>query len=434
MAEAERPSTVCRYCFEAGTPSRPLISPCLCRGSVGTVHSSCLKKWVASKPSSVRDRFGQEEQAVCEICNSPYATRAAPTWKRAVEGCWCVLVTTLANGRFHAGMICGSVALFMLPSSMTTYVGTISMAMVVFSFASFAFICCTASAGGAKLDSGQLIEMEYVKNVFFPVCLALLVLEWTLQLWMSDGEQQRNECLTKSMLYCVILVASILFAVTLRVHDDDTGVPRCRFYVTVCWVGLQDAYLTVSWEDVISGNYIATWQVLVSGIHFVMSFTVFDVNDKLLILLDALYGILWAISLVSMLVSVSCNGAVGRMRFVPQQVSSQRVAQCSWIAVAIVQITSIHWSVSDTHASFTELNKLHVCTWIVLDALVWCVYLVLYAPTWGDAVSELGESLAWAFRARTEFCTSPCGGVDAETSDTTSGSLRRPLVAAAARC
>ena len=37
---------ICKICFEKETKLNPLISPCLCEGTIKFVHQSCLKNWI----------------------------------------------------------------------------------------------------------------------------------------------------------------------------------------------------------------------------------------------------------------------------------------------------------------------------------------------------------------------------------------------------
>ena len=45
--------------------NNPLISPCLCTGSIRYIHNDCLKKWIVAQKISVFD-------AKCEICKTAY--------------------------------------------------------------------------------------------------------------------------------------------------------------------------------------------------------------------------------------------------------------------------------------------------------------------------------------------------------------------------
>jgi hypothetical protein len=54
----------CRICLES---DYNLISPCLCKGSVEFIHSTCLEKW-RGLDSDLK------KYAYCDICNSKYDT------------------------------------------------------------------------------------------------------------------------------------------------------------------------------------------------------------------------------------------------------------------------------------------------------------------------------------------------------------------------
>jgi hypothetical protein len=58
----------CRICFENKSQNLPLISPCLCEGSIKYVHQNCLKKWLIK--SNIKP-----ELAKCEICKCKYEIR-----------------------------------------------------------------------------------------------------------------------------------------------------------------------------------------------------------------------------------------------------------------------------------------------------------------------------------------------------------------------
>ena len=55
----------CKICLEEETKNNPLISPCLCTGSIRYIHNDCLKKWIVEQKTSVFD-------AKCEICKTAY--------------------------------------------------------------------------------------------------------------------------------------------------------------------------------------------------------------------------------------------------------------------------------------------------------------------------------------------------------------------------
>jgi len=48
---------ICRICHCDGTNDEPLISPCLCLGTMQYLHQSCLQRWI--KSSGVKS---------CELC------------------------------------------------------------------------------------------------------------------------------------------------------------------------------------------------------------------------------------------------------------------------------------------------------------------------------------------------------------------------------
>ena len=57
------PPPTCRLCLDCN-PVDQLISPCLCRGSQGYVHLSCLQEWIL--------RTAGPEVAYCELCMHAY--------------------------------------------------------------------------------------------------------------------------------------------------------------------------------------------------------------------------------------------------------------------------------------------------------------------------------------------------------------------------
>ena len=67
----------CRICLSAGS-TEPLVQPCACAGSMGSVHPACLAAWVAEKGS-----------LTCELCGQPYrqphAVVLEPLAKAAAE-------------------------------------------------------------------------------------------------------------------------------------------------------------------------------------------------------------------------------------------------------------------------------------------------------------------------------------------------------------
>ncbi|TKR87631.1 hypothetical protein L596_012001 [Steinernema carpocapsae] len=44
LASSEEP--VCRYCYDPTSLSHPLITPCLCKGSIEFAHKKCVLRWI----------------------------------------------------------------------------------------------------------------------------------------------------------------------------------------------------------------------------------------------------------------------------------------------------------------------------------------------------------------------------------------------------
>ena len=59
---------ICKICFEKETKLNPLISPCLCEGTMKYVHQSCLKHWIET--SNIKPNLSK-----CEICKCRYMIR-----------------------------------------------------------------------------------------------------------------------------------------------------------------------------------------------------------------------------------------------------------------------------------------------------------------------------------------------------------------------
>ncbi|KAJ1084804.1 hypothetical protein NDU88_004950 [Pleurodeles waltl] len=57
---------ICRICHE-GESGEGLLSPCDCTGTLGTVHKSCLEKWLSSSNTSF-----------CELCHTEFVVERRP--------------------------------------------------------------------------------------------------------------------------------------------------------------------------------------------------------------------------------------------------------------------------------------------------------------------------------------------------------------------
>ena len=58
----------CRFCLESGSltsKTNPLLSPCVCRGSVKYVHKECLAKW---RVTTLRP----DQDLICPLCKTVY--------------------------------------------------------------------------------------------------------------------------------------------------------------------------------------------------------------------------------------------------------------------------------------------------------------------------------------------------------------------------
>ncbi|KAI9014232.1 hypothetical protein DFJ74DRAFT_287775 [Hyaloraphidium curvatum] len=63
-----RPDAECRICREPELDGDPLVTPCLCRGSVAHVHKSCIVRWRTTGYSILRR---------CEMCAKTFGPAAA---------------------------------------------------------------------------------------------------------------------------------------------------------------------------------------------------------------------------------------------------------------------------------------------------------------------------------------------------------------------
>ncbi|CAG04849.1 unnamed protein product [Tetraodon nigroviridis] len=60
---------ICRICHEGGgsVGGEGLLSPCYCTGTLGTVHQSCLERWLSSSNTSY-----------CELCHTQFSVERRP--------------------------------------------------------------------------------------------------------------------------------------------------------------------------------------------------------------------------------------------------------------------------------------------------------------------------------------------------------------------
>ncbi len=65
----------CRICLCEAEADNPLICPCKCAGSMGSIHQSCLKEWLNAKRhvyegERVTSYFWKALE--CELCKEPF--------------------------------------------------------------------------------------------------------------------------------------------------------------------------------------------------------------------------------------------------------------------------------------------------------------------------------------------------------------------------
>lgn len=104
----------CRFCHETtDTKSNPLITPCLCKGSLEFVHRQCLERWL-----------NESNQNKCDICQYQYLVEenlryrcleSGIVWLRRPENrtllcmdtCFCLILSAICV----VLLCCGSVGL-----------------------------------------------------------------------------------------------------------------------------------------------------------------------------------------------------------------------------------------------------------------------------------------------------------------------------------
>ena len=79
VEEAGAEEKVCRFCWagEEDAEGDPLILACKCRGTVGLIHFSCLKNWIATQRMQRETTTDQVQSYYwkkfeCEICKQSY--------------------------------------------------------------------------------------------------------------------------------------------------------------------------------------------------------------------------------------------------------------------------------------------------------------------------------------------------------------------------
>lgn len=115
---------ICRICHEGGS-SEGLLSPCDCTGTLGTVHKSCLEKWLSSSNTSY-----------CELCHTEFSIERCP---RPLTEVTKVNALCLSASVFLLIFVCSSwlyCCLWMCSSSFTSHLS----ACLLFITLSFLFL------------------------------------------------------------------------------------------------------------------------------------------------------------------------------------------------------------------------------------------------------------------------------------------------------
>lgn len=147
---------LCRICYEGTERGQgALRSPCLCRGSVGSVHQICLEQWIGEDMNRMR----------CELCGVAYAYAV----NRPSE--------PLGDAIWLCDSVWGTVGLHMLLQGALFSVvgGGRREGDVVYHAAFFGLVGCVA---WRRLQAPVQVYVAYFFNVERIVCFLLYVLLW----------------------------------------------------------------------------------------------------------------------------------------------------------------------------------------------------------------------------------------------------------------
>jgi len=135
-------SVFCRICHEGESGGERLISPCLCSGSVGLLHRSCIERWLSSV-----------NKDTCELCHQKYRvsrhSRPFSSW-----------LLSPAVGDDQRNLV-GDTVCFILLTPLTTI---------------SAYLC----ASGASYYLHQIKKSEAVGLLALAALLILIYLVWLL--------------------------------------------------------------------------------------------------------------------------------------------------------------------------------------------------------------------------------------------------------------
>ncbi|NWR76469.1 MARH2 ligase, partial [Centropus unirufus] len=93
---------ICRICHEGGN-GEGLLSPCDCTGTLGTVHKSCLEKWLSSSNTSY-----------CELCHTEFVVERRPRPLTEVPLSSCFTFLSIPPEKNDRVAPCGSCCLLLL--------------------------------------------------------------------------------------------------------------------------------------------------------------------------------------------------------------------------------------------------------------------------------------------------------------------------------
>lgn len=66
---------MCRICLSEDEPDNPIVSACMCIGSVKYIHLNCIREWLDSKMHKKETQYVNSyiwRGLECEICKTYY--------------------------------------------------------------------------------------------------------------------------------------------------------------------------------------------------------------------------------------------------------------------------------------------------------------------------------------------------------------------------
>jgi len=417
----------CRYCHEPGTFTRPLISPCQCIGSVASVHSHCLARWVSSRApiygharASLAEHGTTPGPLTCELCGAPYATRRSPAWSVVVHGLRSIVVDLCCSHKFHSALMLVSYILLMhnqlgyTDDDICCLPNILAAAMIFASFCTFTCLCYSESSSYLQLSLSQQHKLRHIKNVSFPVFGAILTVSLAIQTpliqFLSKPRVYDPSLYYGCALYAVLLLASVLFASIFRMGPNDDGLQGCRSISRTCLANAREAYQCTSCTPgmCIFGEHIYIGQLMFQLVQ--PSNFCFDMD------LDLAFGLLWSVFLLTVMLRIILAGGRARRHFEPRDSRARFQAHLLWVAICANQIMLLS-AKFDTHRRLLATG-IYALVWSLHALLLFAIYFAIYLPHWAKYGKRLYKMLSNAFRSRVEFCSSHAmGGEHARNSD-----------------